>query len=168
MTIRRFYDRWPQYHRRLTEAVSSLTDDQLGLRPSPDQWPVWAIVAHVAGARVYWLCGVLGERGAAETPWPHPLTDDGWEDDLGHPRSAAELVGALDATFAIIDRVLDVWTPDMLDEVFERSSGGRRQDHSRASVLQRLLTHEAYHGGEVSQILGQHGLDPVYIWAPYE
>jgi uncharacterized damage-inducible protein DinB len=107
---------------------------------------------------------VLGEPGADSTPWPEPLTTEGWEDDLGHPRRAAELVGALGASFAIIDRLLDRWTPEMLAEEFERWYRDQRQVHTRTSVLQRLLTHEAYHGGEISIALGGHDLEPVYIW----
>lgn len=56
----------------------------------------------------------------------------------------------------------------MLGEEVERFYGEERQHHSRASILQRLMTHEAYHGGEISQTLGLNGLDPVYIWRPYE
>src|SRR6478672_7644317 len=154
MSIRRFYDRWPQYNRRLAEVVAAMTDEQLAIRPSPERWPIWATVGHTGSARVYWLCGIFGEPGAARTTWPDPVNDEGWEDDLDHPRGAAELVGAIDSTWAILDDCLDRWTPEMLDEPFERVYGDTRQVHSRASVLQRLLTHEAYHCGELSQTLG--------------
>jgi uncharacterized damage-inducible protein DinB len=166
MSIRAFYDRWPQYDRRLTEVVVAMTDEQLAIRPSPSRWPIWATVGHTAAARVYWLCGILHEPGAEATPWPDPLADAGWEDDLGHPRSAPELAGALHTTWAIIDRVLDRWTPEMLAEEVERSYGDERQVHSRASILQRLLTHEAYHCGELSQTLGIHGLPQIDLWRP--
>jgi uncharacterized damage-inducible protein DinB len=163
MSIRPFYDRWPQYNRRLTEIVGAMTDEQLAIRPSPELLPIWATVGHTAGVRVYWLCGVFGERGADATPWPDPH-GEGWEDDLGHPRNAAELVTALDTTWAIIDRCLDRWTPEMLGEEFERYYGEQRQLHSRASILQRLVTHEAYHCGELSQTLGIHGLPQIDLW----
>ncbi|HET7026083.1 MAG TPA: DinB family protein [Candidatus Limnocylindrales bacterium] len=163
MSIRVFYDRWPQYNRRLIEVAGSLDEEQLALRPASEHWPVWAIIAHVAGTRVYWLCTVLGEPGADTTPFVDP-TGNGWEDDLASPRTAAELVGALETTYAIVDRVLDRWTPDMMADEFERFYGDQRQVHSRSSVLQRLLTHEAYHDGEVSQTLGLHGIEPIYIW----
>jgi uncharacterized damage-inducible protein DinB len=166
MSIRAFYDRWPQYNRRLVEIVGGLGDEHLALRASPDHWPIWATVGHVAGVRVYWLCTILGEPGADATPWAAG-TDEGWEDDLARPRSAAELVGALESTYGVIDGVLDRWTPEMLPVEFERIWGETRQVHTRSSVLQRLLTHEAYHGGEISQTLGLHGRDPVYIWMPY-
>jgi uncharacterized damage-inducible protein DinB len=165
MSIRRFYDRWPQYNRRLTEVVGAMTDDQLAIRPAPERWPIWATVGHTAAARTYWLCAVIGEPGAETTPWADPNAD-GWEDDLDHPRSAAELVRALDTTFAIIEGCLDRWTPETLDEVIERQYVGRVQRHSRASILQRLLTHEAYHCGELSQTLGIRDLPQIDLWRP--
>jgi uncharacterized damage-inducible protein DinB len=164
MPIRPFYDRWPQYNRRLTEVVAAMSDEQLAIRPSPDGWPIWATVGHTAAARVYWLCGVVGEPGAETTPFPDPMSGLGWEDDLDHPRDAAELVVALDTTWAIIDRCLDQWTPAMLEETVERPMDGERQVHSRASIVQRLLTHEAYHCGELSQTLGIHGLPQIDLW----
>jgi uncharacterized damage-inducible protein DinB len=165
MSIRLFYDHWPQYNRRLTEVVGAMTDEQLAIRPSPERMPIWATVGHTAGVRVYWLCAVLGEPGAEATPFD-PMTTEGWEDDLDHPRSAGELVMALHTTWAIIDRILDRWTPDMLGEEAERFYGDQRQIHSRASILQRLLTHEAYHCGELSQTLGIHGLPQIDLWRP--
>ena len=164
MPIRPFYDRWPQYNRRLTEIVGAMSDEQLAIRPAPDLWPIWATVGHTAGGRVYWLCDVLGEPGAETTPFIDTPDGDGWEDDLDHPRGADELVLALDTTWAIIDRCLDQWTPAMLEETFERFYGDQRQVHSRASIVQRLLTHEAYHCGELSQTLGIHGLAQIDLW----
>jgi uncharacterized damage-inducible protein DinB len=166
MSIRLYYDRWPQYNRRLTEIVGAMTDEQLAIRPSPDLWPIWATVGHTAAARVYWLCGVLGEPGAASTPFADPMSGDGWEDDLDHPRGADELTSALITTWAIIDRCLDRWTPAMLEETVERLYGDQRQVHSRASILQRLLTHEAYHCGELSQTLGIRELPQIDLWRP--
>jgi uncharacterized damage-inducible protein DinB len=165
MPIRLFYDRWPQYNRRLTDIVGAMSDEQLAIRPAPDRWPIWATVGHTAGARVYWLCAVLGEAGAETTPFD-PTRDEGWEDDLDHPRRADELVRALDSTWAIIDGCLDRWTPVMLEETVERVYGDERQVHSRASIVQRLITHEAYHCGELSQTLGIHGLPQIDLWRP--
>ncbi len=166
MSIRLFYDRWPQYNRRLTEVVGAMSDEQLAIRPAPDGSPIWATVGHTAGARAYWLCGVLGEPGAETTPFTDPLSGVGWEDDLNHPRSAAELVEALDTTWAIIDRCLDQWTPALLQEPVERFYGDVRQIHSRSSILQRLLTHEAYHCGELSQTLGIARQPQIDLWRP--
>ena len=165
MSIRLFYDRWPQYDRRLTEVIGAMSAEQLAIRAAPDRLPIWAVVGHTAAMRVYWLCGVFGEPGADTTPFTDPMADDlDWADDLDHPRSAAELVTALQSTWRIIDRCLDRWTPQMLEETFERRYGDVRQLHSRSSVLQRILTHEAYHCGELSQTLGIHQLPQIDLW----
>ena len=39
----------------------------------------------------------------------------GWEDEPDHPRSATDLVHALESTGAIVERCLDTWTVDMLE-----------------------------------------------------
>jgi uncharacterized damage-inducible protein DinB len=162
MSIRLFYGMWPQYDRRLREVIGAMTDEQLAIRPSPDGWPIWATVGHTAGGRVYWLCSVLGEVGAETTPFDGG--DAGWEDDLDHPRSAAELVTALETTWAIIDRCLDRWTPAMLEDRIERRYGEQTQVHTRASIVQRIFSHEAYHCGELSQTLGIAGLPQIDLW----
>ena len=166
MSIRLFYDRWPQYNRRLAEVVGAMTDGQLAIRPSSERWPIWATVGHTVSARVYWLCGILSEPGADTTPWPDPIHDEGWEDDLDHPRSAAELAAVIGSTWAIVEGCLDRWTPEMLGEEVERYYGDQRQVHTRSSILQRLLTHEAYHCGELSQTLGIAGLPQIDLWRP--
>ncbi len=38
VTIRVFYDRWPQYERRLAESIRDLTPEQLALRAAPEHW----------------------------------------------------------------------------------------------------------------------------------
>ena len=163
MPIRQFYDRWPQYNRRLTEVVAALTDEQLAIKPGPERWPIWATVGHTAAMRLYWLCSVLEEPGAEGTPWAD-LPDDGWEDHLDQPRSGSELVWALDSTWTVVDGVLNGWTLDMLGQVVERVNGDMREFHTRSSILQRMLTHDAYHCGELSQTLGIAGLPQIDLW----
>ena len=161
-TLRPAYSMWPQYNRRLRDVVAAMTDEQLAICPAPDLLPIWATVGHTAAMRVYWLCEVVGEPGAETTPFGNGTTD--WADDLDHARDAHELVEALDSTFRIVEGCLDRWTPDMLDDEIQRDYAGTVQMHTRASILQRLLTHEAYHCGELSQTLGIHGLTQIDLW----
>lgn len=162
--IRRFYADWTQYRTRLVEGVRDLTAEQLAISAGPDHAPIWALAAHCAGTRTYWLCGILREPGAEATPFPNPLDELGWEDDPDHPRSAAELVGALETTGAIIERCLDTWTTDMLEAEVERRRGDTVQVHTRRSILLRLLSHDAFHSGEISQLLGANGLPAIDLW----
>ena len=109
---------------------------------------------------------MFGEPGADSTPWPNPLTDPGWEDDETRPRSADEVAAALDASWAIIARCLERWSIEDLEKSAVRiRSDGQRQLHTRASVLNRLFTHDAFHAGEISQLLGLHGLPAIDLWA---
>jgi uncharacterized damage-inducible protein DinB len=165
-TIRSVYDMWPQYNRRLREVIGAMSAGQLAIRPSADRWPIWATVGHTAGGRVYWLCDVIGEPGAETTPFLGAAMTTGWEDDLDHPRSADELVEALDSTWLLIEGCLDSWTLDMLADEFQRDFGGEPQVHSRSSILQRLFSHDSYHCGELSQTLGIHGLPQIDLWRP--
>lgn len=165
-TIRRFYPDWEQYNQRIVDVVRGMTGEQLALRPNPARWPIWATVGHDAGARVYWLCTVFGEPGAETTPFADAAVSGiGWEDELDHPRSAGELVGAMESTWQIVARALDTWTPASLAQSVVRDSAGRKSEHTRASILNRLMTHDAYHAGELSQTLGIHGLPQIDLWA---
>jgi uncharacterized damage-inducible protein DinB len=165
-TIRAAYEMWPQYNRRLREVIAALSDEQLAIRPAPDLLPIWATVGHTAAMRVYWLCEIVGEPGAETTPFWDGKTTIDWSDDLEHPRSASELAGAMNSTFAIIDRCLDRWTFDMLTDKIERRYKDIVTVHTRSSVLQRMLTHEGWHAGELSQTLGIHGLPQPDLWRP--
>ena len=159
-----FYAGWRQMNDRLAEVVGSLSPEELAWVPAPQMWPVWALVGHLSGARVYWLCSVLGEPGAETTPFTN-AAEEGWEDDLSRPRGADELVHALGSTWAIVEGCLARWTPEMLPVEFPRRRGDVVQLHTRQSVLIRLLTHDAAHSGEISQTIGSHGRGEIDLWS---
>ena len=159
-----FNEGWRKANSRLVEGVAKLSDDQLALRVG-GYMPIWAIAGHAAGVRVYWLCGVLKEAGAETTPFTDP-SGDGWEDHLDQPRRAADLVEAFETSWNIVERCLATWTPGMLTEEFRRVRDGAVQIHTRQSVLMRLITHDAFHAGEISTILGMHGLPEIDLWRP--
>jgi uncharacterized damage-inducible protein DinB len=162
-SIAPLYEGWRFAQDRLVDRISELTPQQLQLQAAPHLWPIWAIAAHTAGVRPYWLCHIFKEPGAERTPFNDP-GGEGWEDDLTHPREASELVSALQSTWSIVDDCLNRWTPAMLQDEFRREIDGQTQIHTRQGVLLRLLTHDAYHIGEINQTLGMHGLKEIYIW----
>lgn len=163
-SIRPFYADWAGYNRRTVEAIAGLSADDLALTiPGSDHWPVWAVFAHSAGTRVFWLCHVFGEPGAETTPFQDP-SGYGWEDDLATPRTAAELVGAYESTWRIVAGCLDRWTPAMLDETFRREGRSGTQVHTRQSILLRMINHDAYHLGEVNLTLGANGRETIDPW----
>ncbi len=159
-----FYAGWHLFNEGLVTALAPLSADQLGLPVGAPTWPIWASAAHLAGGRVYWLCHVFGEPGADTTPFINP-TGFGWEDDLAHPRSANELVAALASSWKIVEHCLATWTPETLGQEARRIRGGVVQMHTRQSVLMRMLTHDAFHIGEISLTLGSNGLPAIEPWA---
>jgi uncharacterized damage-inducible protein DinB len=159
-----FYADWRRYNERVVDHLRGLSAEDLGLRaPGLDHWPIWAIAAHTVGARVYWLCHVFGEPGVETTPFPDP-TGLGWEDELEVVRSGDEVVGAWESTWVVVQGCLDRWTPDSLFKVARREGRSGIEEHSRQSILLRLITHEAYHGGEIALIEGIHGRPQLDLW----
>ena len=162
--VARLYPPRPQHPARISDAIRGLTTKQLARRASPEHSPIWALAAHTAGARVYWLCGVFGEPGADATPFADPLAELGWEDDESQPRTAEEVAWALESSWAVVAGCLDRWTIASLEATAERRWRDVVQVHTRASILNRLFTHDAYHAGEISQLLGVHGTPAIDLW----
>lgn len=162
--IRPAFSKWPEYNRRMREAVGALTSDQLGIQPSPERWPLWATVGHTACQRVSWLCGFLGEPGAESTPFPDALYRCPGDDYLEPVMGANELVAALDSTFDIVEAVLDSWTLDMLDEEISRDFDGDLWQHTRGSVIQRVFSHDVWHCAELNETLQARGLLQIDLW----
>ncbi|MBV9896613.1 MAG: hypothetical protein JO020_20800, partial [Chloroflexi bacterium] len=93
------------------------------------------------------------------------IANAGWEDDLAHPRHADELVEALESSWNIVARCLASWTPESLQLTAQRLSGDKVQIHTRQAVLWRLITHDSFHAGEVSLVLGSHQLGAIEMWS---
>jgi len=162
-TVAPLYEGWRLFNESLVTALAPLSGEQLALAVGSPTWPIWASASHLAGARVFWLCHVFKEPGAETTPFADP-TGLGWEDDLAHPRSAAELVGALTSSWNIVERCLATWTPETLSQEARRTRGTEVRIHTRQSVLMRLITHDAFHTGEISLALGSNGLAAIEPW----
>lgn len=71
---------------------------------------------------------------------------------------------ALETTWQVTRDWLAGWTPIMLEQSFPRDVNGRREWHTHQSIFTRLLTHDGYHIGEVSLILGMHGREGIDPW----
>jgi hypothetical protein len=162
--IRPAYSLWPRYNARLREVVSAMTPEQLAIQPEPDRWPLWATVGHTACQRVFWLCDFAGAPGAETTPFTNAAWDCPGDDDLNHVLGADQLSAALDATFAIVERCLDTWTLDMLDEVLRRPEWEVSWTYSRGEVIQRVFSHDVSHVAELNETLGRAGLPMVDLW----
>ena len=164
-TVRAAYPTWGEHNRRLIDRVAALTEEQLAIKPTPDRWPLWATIGHLACQRVFGQCDVAGEPGAAESPFPNAGFDCPGDDDLDHVWSSAQLVDALERTFAIIDRVLDTYSLEQLEEVISHPEWGPGWVRTRGENLQRTYGHDLWHIAELNEALTRAGLEPIDIWS---
>jgi uncharacterized damage-inducible protein DinB len=168
--IHTFVEGWARYQSLVVDAIRDLTPDQIGLRAAPHQWAVWQLASHMAGSRAYWFHDILGEgepavrdmfRVESTTVPDLPIEDAGWEDDEDRPRTSADIIEALDRTWAMIRASLDRWTSEELDTEFSRVRRSGTETFTRRWVVWHLIEHDLHHGGEISQTLGTHGLPPL-------
>jgi len=161
-----FYDGWAFHQTEFIRVLGPLNAERLALRPSPDHWTIWQLASNLAGGRAYWFHDVLGEGSDAvrdmfrvpSTTVPDlPLSEAGWEDDETQPRSAAELVGAFEKTWAVIRDCLERWSAADLETVLP-TRAGRRPTVTRGWVIWHVIEHELQHGTEIAVILRQNGL----------
>jgi hypothetical protein len=164
--IRAAYPSWPDHHRRLRDRVAAMTSDQLAGRPSPERWPLWASIGHLACQRVWGLCDIAGAPGAAESPFPNAGWNCPGDDDLEHVWSPGQLVDALDRTFAIVEWSLDNWTMESLEEVVAHPEWGADYvPTTRGATLQRSFAHDIWHTAELNEALGTLGLEQIDLWS---
>jgi DinB superfamily len=163
--IRSAFPSWPAYNSRLRAAVAGLTGAQLAIRPSPERWPLWASIGHLACQRVFWLCDWAGAQGADTTRFTNAIYDCPGDDDLEHVLSGADLVEAIDATFRIVEACLETWTLESLAQTVSHSDWPGDWTHPRGFALERVFAHDVWHIGELSEALTGAGLAPIDLWS---
>lgn len=148
-----FYKGWDNYQQQLVHAVAPLSPEQLILRAAPHLRSTGIIATHIIGARARWLYYVLKEGDES-------LTTLSMWDDQGQPvRTAAELVSGLETTWQVIENALQRWTIADLDEILhDTDENGGDETFTRQWVIWHLIEHDLHHGGEISFVLGMHGL----------
>ena len=151
-TLGVIYENWRGYNEKLRNCITLLTDEQLLLQPAQHMGPLTQIVQHIISVRAGWFSGTLQDDDAAMNAYMD------WGQRDSPARSAAELAGGLDETWAFIDTRLQRWTPDDCAKTFPDEWDGQVYEVSRSWVIYHVLEHDLHHGGEVSLILGMNGL----------
>lgn len=143
---------WKTYQDLLIPSLAPLTPEQLTMRSAPNLRTLGEIATHLVAARARWFSSTLNE-GDAE------IAEIGVWDREGQPaRSAAELIHGLEVTWALMQDALARWSDVDLAEPFTRVRYGESHTLTRAWIIWHLLEHDLHHGGEISFLLGQHGL----------
>jgi uncharacterized damage-inducible protein DinB len=162
LSLAPFYAGWDVYQQHLVAAIAPLTSEQLALRSSPQQWSVGMLTTHIISARAWWFHTRMSEGNADLAPlgkWDEHFGEDGHNEEPSRP--AAELVAGLERTWQMIQDALAHLTPADLEQVFPHPDGGDRPARSRQWIIWHVLEHDIHHGGELSSILGAHGLAAV-------
>src|SRR5690349_19862723 len=148
-----FYDGWENYQNLLIAAIEPLTDEQLALRAAPNSRSIGENMLHIIAVRVRWFRGLMGAGGEEIAPIAS------WDRKESPARSASELVSGLKQTMQMIQDCLAHWTPADLAYEFKGTHPHYGEySLSRQWVIWHVIEHDLHHGGEVSFMLGMHGL----------
>jgi uncharacterized damage-inducible protein DinB len=143
---------WHDYQGLLITALTPLSDEQLALRAAPHLRSMGEIVTHMIGARARWFYLALsigGDVFAGLAQW----------DRRGMPaRSARELITGLQTTWQTMQEAIASWTPAEWAQVYDNDPGDEPAQFTRRWIVWHLIEHDLHHGGEVSLMLGTHGL----------
>lgn len=155
ISLAQFYAGWEVYQTHLTKAIAPLTAEQLTLQISPQLRSIMTLSAHIISARVWWFHYVMRE-GPIDL---EPMVE--WDDDGAPARTATELVHGLNVTWDVIEAGLARWTPADLTQEFPRPGARPPRSYSRQWIIWHVLEHDLHHGGELSFLLGKHGLPAI-------
>jgi uncharacterized damage-inducible protein DinB len=152
-TLDVIYENWRSYQEKLRDCIAPLTNEQLRLQPAARMWSLGQLVQHIISVRAGWFSGTLQEGDEAMNVYME------WGQRDAPERSAVELVRGLDATWAFMQTRLQRWTPTDCAQIFpDEADDGQVYEVSRSWVIYHVLEHDLHHGGEISLILGMHGL----------
>jgi uncharacterized damage-inducible protein DinB len=148
-----YYEGWETYQDKLITAIAPLTAEQLTLRAAPHLRSISENMLHIIAVRVRWFHGLMSEG------------DDDiaalmvWDRKESPARSAAELVDGLKQSMQLIQQSLASWTYADLEFVFKGTHPHYGEYAlTRQWVIWHVIEHDLHHGGEVSFMLGMHGL----------
>jgi uncharacterized damage-inducible protein DinB len=153
-TLSVLYQGWHNYQELLIKALAPLSSAQLTLRAAPNLRSIGSTVLHIIGARARWFHDLMevGDDDFAGLAK--------WDRGNAPTRDAAELVYGLETTWRVMQQALANWTPEDMQYSYtgEPGDSGEPETFTRQWVIWHLIEHDLHHGGEVSLMLGMHGL----------
>ncbi len=149
------YEGWEGFNRSLVHAVVDLNSDTLEFRSHPEMNSVGEVFLHLADGRVDWLeridpegfSGLRSKISARESS----ITN------------AVELSSWLDETWQATAAMLSRWSVHDLDATYEQPYQGKVYAVSRQWVIWRIMCHDIYHGGQISELLAAQGIFPTEL-----
>jgi len=152
------YKGWDGYQIGLMHAIAPLSSEQLAWRGAPHLRSVGELAAHVVMGRIGWIHHILGVESTEVTQWLVAWSAGGTlKQDV--EQNAGALVSGLEATWKMIENVLNRWTTDDLGKTLLHPYQGKTYALPRQWILWRIMAHDIHHGGEIAFALGMQGID---------
>src|SRR5207248_3978842 len=151
-----FFEGWGRYNDLLERAVSPLDRGQLDLQAADGLWSVRMLASHIVSVRSWWFNEWMGEGGEGLARFA-----DYDEGDESVTRDARTIAEALHASWSCLEASLRSWTEDDLAKEFQRPARNAQRGRpwrSRQYIVWHVAEHDVSHGGEISLVLGMHGL----------
>lgn len=148
------YPGWEAFQELLVKTIMPLSTYQLDLCSAAQLRSVGENCRHIIGARARWCHEVLEIGGDVATEYGR------WDEPAMPSRTGAELATALQDTWRILRDALTTWDNADMDHSSPNPEPepGQPDRLTRRWVIWHLIEHDIFHGGEISQILGAHGL----------
>jgi uncharacterized damage-inducible protein DinB len=151
-----FFEGWGRYNDLLERAVSPLSQDQLDLRAADGMWSVRILASHIVSVRSWWFNEWMGEGGEELAGFA-----DYDEGDESASRDAGTIAEALHTSWSCLEASPRSWNEDDLAKEFQRPARNAERGwpwRSRKYIVWHVAEHDVFHGGEISLVLGMHGL----------
>jgi uncharacterized damage-inducible protein DinB len=158
-------DGWNGYNESIVHAIEGLTPEQLTFRPVEGFRSVGELARHISLGRLDWFMRMDAPGSAQLVADVREWASDGdgnrhiVEAAVVGADNAADLARSLRSTWSMIEATLAAWTPDDLAEMYHHTYGGTVYAVSRQWTLFRILAHDMHHGGQLSLMLGQLGVE---------
>ncbi|MBK8989695.1 MAG: DinB family protein [Chloroflexi bacterium] len=159
------FDGWQGFQTSLIHAIAPLTPEQLAWRPAASLYSVGELARHISLGRITWFARMPapGSAGLVANIDAWEVDGDGnrqlMENAFPITENAAELVHWLEITWAMIASTLQDWTVADLAKTYRHTWNGDVYTVSRQWTVWRILTHDVYHGGQLSLMLGMQGIE---------
>ena len=163
-----YYKGWGIYQRMLVDVIAPLSPQQLAMPVTSARWTIGRTVQHLVANRVWWFQLWMG-AGSAELG-PIAQWDPAAAGETAQPPTIPhdELLAGLQSTWSMVEQALAHWVPADLEQVVHPPAvlSAEEQQAFGATTLQWIIwhvfEHEIHHGGQISYVLGQHGVPGIY------
>lgn len=158
------YHGWDGFNTSLVRAVAPRRPEELAYRNPPEGRSVGQIAAHIAMGRVNWFSRLpdapIAAEVARETEHLRGAAEQGADAYASLATDAGALVHWLNRTWDMVQATLDTWTVQDLARTYPHTYWGKTYAVSCQWTIWRILTHDVYHGGQITVLLAEQGIVP--------